>query len=575
MPTWGHSSKQDPGCLPAFIGGQSPAVHVEAWMTLERRCRADYFRQAAIAWSLKSAAGKRTDVDGEATSVQEFCEHLGIGTSYFWEMVRVFEVFRGPHPPGRTEILENRHLNFKHFRVAANGGVLPWADLREAIDKKWPANELARQIAQRKSVALISDDGALSIAADDNNDAAEGFLNLPQPHLRKTSRALRVKPIVVHLEMRTLDERAACLRKLRRIAIANGTKTDHATWHGLIDRGSREWGPVETPARRAAARSRIAAGRRAGHCRAGRPAAAGGEPMKEWSWAFVPILSAASSIANAARLVYRRRLGRPRSSGCANSSRPSFPDSTARSRGRRSRSGRLIASIGLSVATSRGAAAMPAAGLSRASGCPAASASGSTATAVRSVGTASSAHDGAHIRPVRGRGCLRPDGPPRRHRARCGPAWPRGSTSPDRGGVQRFWPSLDVNRPSDFYSRIQIGELRFAAGSAAGRGRDRSGSTADTRRFMTDEVRPTCGRCGNAFSLGISCTGEIMPDGKTPAIRYGLEQPFVAGVPVQPSCHDCGVRPGGLHHLHCDVEQCARCGGQLLGGCSCWGVLLR
>ena len=34
-------------------------------------------------------------------------------------------------------------------------------------------------------------------------------------------------------------------------------------------------------------------------------------------------------------------------------------------------------------------------------------------------------------------------------------------------------------------------------------------------------------------------------------------------------CGDCGVRPGGYHHLGCDLMRCPRCRGQLIT-CGCW-----
>jgi hypothetical protein len=34
-------------------------------------------------------------------------------------------------------------------------------------------------------------------------------------------------------------------------------------------------------------------------------------------------------------------------------------------------------------------------------------------------------------------------------------------------------------------------------------------------------------------------------------------------------CGDCGVQPGGYHHLGCDMMRCPRCRRQLIS-CGCW-----
>jgi hypothetical protein len=34
-------------------------------------------------------------------------------------------------------------------------------------------------------------------------------------------------------------------------------------------------------------------------------------------------------------------------------------------------------------------------------------------------------------------------------------------------------------------------------------------------------------------------------------------------------CVDCGVEKGAWHHLGCDMEECPRCGWQLIS-CGCW-----
>ena len=52
------------------------------------------------------------------------------------------------------------------------------------------------------------------------------------------------------------------------------------------------------------------------------------------------------------------------------------------------------------------------------------------------------------------------------------------------------------------------------------------------------------------------------PDGTIlPASTYHFDEP-------SGRCHDCGIKHGNYHHPNCDVEQCPRCGGQLIS-CGC------
>jgi hypothetical protein len=50
-------------------------------------------------------------------------------------------------------------------------------------------------------------------------------------------------------------------------------------------------------------------------------------------------------------------------------------------------------------------------------------------------------------------------------------------------------------------------------------------------------------------------------------IPFGQEKRY-GEMEAAERCHDCGVKPGQLHHPGCDWEECPRCGGQLLA-CFC------
>ncbi len=56
-------------------------------------------------------------------------------------------------------------------------------------------------------------------------------------------------------------------------------------------------------------------------------------------------------------------------------------------------------------------------------------------------------------------------------------------------------------------------------------------------------------------------------------LAYGRDQ-RATGLTPDRRCHDCNVTWGHLHHPGCDMEECPKCGGQLLS-CNCivqyWG----
>ena len=76
-----------------------------------------------------------------------------------------------------------------------------------------------------------------------------------------------------------------------------------------------------------------------------------------------------------------------------------------------------------------------------------------------------------------------------------------------------------------------------------------------------------CDYCEQEMRVAPSCVvTELHVDGRDyPLPRWGAERGW--GRP-NGRCGDCGVQPGGAHHLGCDIAECPRCRGQLLS-CGC------
>jgi hypothetical protein len=76
-----------------------------------------------------------------------------------------------------------------------------------------------------------------------------------------------------------------------------------------------------------------------------------------------------------------------------------------------------------------------------------------------------------------------------------------------------------------------------------------------------------CAVCGQEMLTASSCTERFaeLVDGRYERIRWGA----LEGEPTDESCGDCGVDPGGLHHVGCEFETCPRCG-EALALCDCW-----
>ena len=52
--------------------------------------------------------------------------------------------------------------------------------------------------------------------------------------------------------------------------------------------------------------------------------------------------------------------------------------------------------------------------------------------------------------------------------------------------------------------------------------------------------------------------------------RHNCEKDGIDFDELPPTCHDCGIKWGLVHHVGCDVERCPKCEGQMIR-CDCSG----